>query len=208
MNFICARSILFLVFFVHTAFGLVERIGKESVKIVADVVQQNVDKLLPACKDAITMVRALGTQGEKIAGIFSETAKHVSKESSQALLESAKLVSVAATKCAKSVKRVSHVAWAAVGTAASYLGYKIGFNLYDRFDKRGKEKTLQKAKLAIISVMIKNAQNKEGLFGIPEGCEKEAAVLLALKDGHQELESIKGSFKSRSTPGKPHDDGN
>jgi hypothetical protein len=105
MNFISTKLILFSVIFVHPAFGLVERIGKESVKIVADVVQQNVHTLLPVCKDAITMMRTLGIQGEKISGIFSETAKHVSKESSQALLESAKLISVAATKCAKSLKK-------------------------------------------------------------------------------------------------------
>jgi hypothetical protein len=35
---------------------------------------------------------------------------------------------------------------------------------------------------------------KLGLYDLPEGCEKEAAALIALPDGHQALDGIRRHF--------------
>lgn len=86
----------------------------------------------------------------------------------------------------KSGKKISKAMRIGAYAIASGVGTYLAKGLYGMYY----DHCLYNAKQALLDAMSKNAGNKIGIFGFPEGCEKEVKALLGLKGGPEELTKI------------------
>lgn len=176
---------MFFTQFCHNSYAVFNNIGQETVKI--------------AVNGGKVVVKILA---DKLSVLEAHASAKV-KESAIILAESAKNVGIdSAVKIAESIKKVTYVAWAGVGTAATYVGYHITTGVKDRLNKRRQERDLYAAKKLLLESIVKNAGEKEGLFGLPEGCEKTVCTLLSLPNGENELKKIIDILKNNGKSSK------
>jgi hypothetical protein len=187
----------FLVLFINDCKGVGKDIGINGMKVVAEVMQNCVGQLTVACKSLEATLNNLGVKSEKLGCAFADGASNAGIKSANVFCKTAEITAESAQILAGAVKKVTYVAWGGVVTAASYIGYKLGFGIYDRYKERNKEKALCVAKQALMNVLLKNSANKQGLFGFPEGCEKEVGALMILPGGNNELTVIRETFMRR-----------
>ena len=98
------------------------------------------------------------------------------RESATTLAEGAKDIGInSATKIAgRLLKKLPMLRGQQHGTVASYMGYRITADIKDRLHKKHQEHDLRVAKQVLLDLLVKNANGKMKLFGLPEGCEKSS----------------------------------
>jgi hypothetical protein len=92
------------------------------------------------------------------------------------------------------------------GIANKWIGetaFCIGNDLLNDYFSYKAAKELKNAKIALLKAIRKNEKNKLGLYALPEGCEKEAAALIALPNGNQEIQNIRKYFNFCSDKNSP-----
>jgi hypothetical protein len=96
----------------------------------------------------------------------------------------------AVDKSGKKISKAMRIgAYAVVSGVSAYFAKGLYGMYYDH--------CLNNAKQALLDAMSKNIGNKIGIFGFPEGCEKEVKALLGLKGGPEELTKIHDLLKNK-----------
>jgi hypothetical protein len=131
----------------------------------------------------------------KVAKSLNAAVKNLKKSCDDASEKTAKAVNNAGEKVGNAVTTCAYVALVGVSVVVFSRLTKGCCNMYH-------EHCLEKAKQALFDAVNKKSGCKIGIWGFPEGCEKEIKALLCLQGGQEELakmqQLLKGLFSEKT----------